>query len=69
MEVFFNSVLTKLGKTYKIVCLHPLHSSLPFFLFLTCAILVVSVPSNGCNEVDAGKGSKESVKAVGLATF
>lgn len=36
---------------------------------LTGTVLVISVPSNGCNKMDAREGSYESMKSMGLASF
>lgn len=30
---------------------------------------MVSVPGDGCNEVDAGEGCQEAMKAMSLASF
>lgn len=36
---------------------------------LTSTILMISVPGNGCYEVEAGKSCQEAMEAVSLAPF
>ena len=36
---------------------------------LTCAVLVVSVPCNGSNKVDAGESCHETLEAMSLAAI